>query len=77
MEDYFKFEQDYLHVGRPQRLEEEEKAYTAQVAMVSKFPINVEELVALLDIAAPHHRMVNKLKEFVENSFTTWIPCET
>jgi len=73
-DEYFKFEQEYLHIGRPQKLEEEDKAYTATVAMVPKFPLTVEELVQLLDIAAPHHRMVSKLKEFVEKSLPAGFP---
>eukprot|EP00456_Euglypha_rotunda_P001046 TRINITY_DN10182_c0_g1_i7.p1 TRINITY_DN10182_c0_g1~~TRINITY_DN10182_c0_g1_i7.p1 ORF type:complete len:120 (-),score=12.56 TRINITY_DN10182_c0_g1_i7:29-388(-) len=42
--------------------------------MVDDFPITVAELVALLEIAAPHHRMVAKLKEFVEKALPPGFP---
>jgi len=73
-DEYFSFREPHLHLGRPTREEVEEKTYTAQVAMVEDFPLTVEEFTALLDIAAPHNRMVLKLKEFVEKSLPEGFP---
>eukprot|EP00808_Paulinella_micropora_P022200 g61519.t1 len=59
---------------RPHVLKCEEKTYSGYVAMCEDFPMKLRTLLSVLEVAAPHHRLTSKLREFICNDLPNGFP---
>eukprot|EP00457_Paulinella_chromatophora_P004015 gb/GEZN01004025.1/.p1 GENE.gb/GEZN01004025.1/~~gb/GEZN01004025.1/.p1 ORF type:complete len:637 (+),score=107.58 gb/GEZN01004025.1/:98-1912(+) len=59
---------------REHKLKTEEKIYSGQVAMCETFPMELQTLMSVLEVAAPHHRLTGKLREFIQNDLPAGFP---
>jgi hypothetical protein len=64
----------YVHLGRPMKIVEENKKYTATAWMADSFPLALDTVIGILEMLAPQHRHIEKLKSFIQNNLPPGFP---
>lgn len=67
---------EYPLLGRPQLFKVSRKAFKAKVAMSQDFPMEVEMLLAVLEVVAPQFKHFKKLREFIEMKLPPGFPVQ-
>eukprot|EP00127_Corallochytrium_limacisporum_P003995 Clim_evm44s156 gene=Clim_evmTU44s156 len=60
--------------GRPQKIKVKSRTLTGQVFMSDDFPVDFDIVMGLLSVAAPNHRLLRRLNDFISTEMPPGFP---